>query len=131
MAIYKRGRVYYADVYISGARRRVPLDVDKTIAQQKYLQLLEQKNSRRFNRALKNAGWYDFKQEYFAAAAADKTPGTIKLEKAAINQLEAFRNITRLEQITPRLLDEFKAHLKTTKDVTTSTVGGASFHRGL
>jgi integrase len=122
MSIYKRGKVYYGDLYQDGQRVRVPLDTDKQLANTKYLRLKEQSSAAKFNRPARGAGWEEFKAVYLAWARAEKSPRTIKLETAAISQLEEFHPISKVEQVTPNLLDDFKAHLKNAGKVLPATI---------
>lgn len=56
--------------------------------------------------------WPAFKGEYLQWAEANKSPATLKWDKLAIKYLEEYKtDINYVTNITPALLDKFKAHL--------------------
>lgn len=112
MGIYKRGGVFYSDVYLGGKRVRKPLDTNKSYALIKEAELEKAKLAGRFGNEVKTVTWETFKQEYFTWAATPKSAGTIKWERLAIKRLEELQPINYPAGVTLNLLEKYQAFLE-------------------
>lgn len=106
----KRGNVWYSDFTFRGKRIVQALDTDRGEAEIKLRRLLEDCRAQRFGRVVKDAGWQAFKTRYFETVV--KSPVTITTERRALRYLEDFARLSRVSDVSPLLLDQFKAHLK-------------------
>lgn len=109
----RRGKMYYSRVRIAGKTIHRALDGDKRIAQQMLLEILKDGRVGAPGRpATGDITWDGFKRQFLAWAVAAKSKYTLAHDTRAIANLEAFRRISSLADITPPLLEDLKLHLK-------------------
>jgi len=106
--LYKRGRVWYADLYAGGKRIRKPLDTDKEFAKQKLKALLKAKPKY----APLEISWDNFKDKYLVYSRGSKKPATTLRDGTASKLVELFRQPKRLSDLTPEYLELWKGHRK-------------------
>lgn len=104
--IFQRGKVWYSKIRINGVEVRRPLSKDKSIAEEKLGELIKQRNAARHGHAPVNARWETFRDELLAASRVNKKKQTWQAEERAFRELEAVTPIQRINQITPRYLEE-------------------------
>ena len=111
--IYKRGKVWYSDLFISGKRVRVPLHRDKIEAQKKLAGKLEEQAAARYGTPLLNASWEDFKGKFKVYSGA-KAPTTHLTDLRAIKSLEKHspRPLLKATDLKPETLELWKAARK-------------------
>jgi integrase len=106
--IFRRGR-WYSDFRLKGRGRvRRPLSKDKREAQVELGKLIERLRGEAKGEAEKNISWPRFKERYEEHIGAKK-PATQSRDRAAIAALEREFPLHALAQMTPDLLDRFKA----------------------
>ena len=109
--LIKRGRVWYSDIRIGGKRVRKPLSRDKVVAQQKLREMSDSRHAQKYGLS-GSIPWDAFKDKFLEWSKGTKEQYTYERDKASISALEAFFRPKRLSDITPELLDRFKAHRK-------------------
>ena len=116
-SIFKRGKIWYLDLKVSGRRIRKRIGSSKKIALLA-LQDAEVKAARKeFGFADKDIAIDKFIEQYFDYSRTNHQPKTTSRYKAVIDHLNAFLNtkctdITFLSQITPQILDQYKVYRK-------------------
>lgn len=101
--LYKRGKVWYSDLFINGHRVQKALSGDKRIAEEKLGELVKQRGAAKHGH-LVTSETYSVAKERFLQVYIHKSPITYGHYKRAFKNLEAFRLIKELSQITPDLL---------------------------
>lgn len=59
-------------------------------------------------RPYRNITWWDFKKKYITYSEGSKRPQSVKRDKAAMSALEKNFPLTRLNMVTPELLEQWK-----------------------
>ncbi len=115
--IFKRGKVWYVDIRVSGRRIRKRIGTSKKIATLA-LQDAEVKAARKeFGFATKDIAIDKFFEQYFDYSRTSHQPKTTSRYKAVIDHLIAFirekcPDVTFVSQITPQILDQYKVFRK-------------------
>lgn len=103
-----RGQVWYSDFERGGRRIRRALSKKKSEAQLKLAQLLLAYDSG--TDVAKSGEWLPFKAKYLRYSESSKARGTYERDCAALSCFElCFPTVTRLDQITPELLETWKS----------------------
>jgi len=105
----KISRVWYSDIRVAGRRIVKALSTDRRIAEEKLADLIKQRDAYRHGHAPRDTSWLEFKNRYLDYSRGAKSKFTYFRDKASIVALERLFPITRLSQITPELLEQFKA----------------------
>lgn len=105
----KIGHVWYSDIRIGGKRIRRPLSTDKVVAQERLGDLMKDRDATRYGHADRNVKWPDFKAKYLAYCVGSKAAGTATRDRMALGSLERFEMPKKLSDITPELLERWKA----------------------
>lgn len=108
----KVGRVWYADLYISGKRVRKPLSPDKIVAVEKLRELEQDRDHSRYGIAIGAAAWREFKPRYLKYSQGSKEPESRRQDEAAIRALEKFKTPRLVTDVTPEFLEQWKGHRK-------------------
>lgn len=109
--IEKRGDMWYSVFQHHGQRYHDPLDKNEARAWTKLRELVAVVKSGE-QRYATSAGWKEFKAEYFRVNEHNKHQRTLQTEKTAIKQLEDFTPISKTDDVTPELLEDFKIERK-------------------
>lgn len=117
--LYKREKVYYADLYASGKRIRHALSSDKRFAEEKLADLVKVRQADKYGDRVVNPSWDTFKTRYMAYSKT-KNPNTNAQDVSAFKMLEKAFPLARLEQCTPELLEGFKGYLQSTGNAITT-----------
>lgn len=104
-----RGAGWYSDFRAGGRRIRRFLAKDKRLAQVELGKLLDTFRGDAAGKPSKRITWAEFKTRYFEYGEGAKRPQTVLRDRAAILALEKTFPITALGQITPELLERWKA----------------------
>lgn len=103
-------KVWYSDIRIKGRGRvRVPLSTDKSVALLKLRDLEREQSEAKYAPAVNQIAWTDFKKKYLDYCLGAKAAGTAKRDRMAILSLEKFAKVRRLAEITPEVLETWKA----------------------
>jgi len=115
--IFKRGKIWYLDIRVSGQRIRKKVGSSKKIALLA-LQDAEVKVARKeFGFANKDIAIDKFIEQYFDYSRTNHQPKTTSRYKAVIDHLNAFikgncPDVTFISQITTQVLDQYKVFRK-------------------
>ncbi|RKZ30366.1 hypothetical protein DRQ36_05840 [bacterium] len=118
MRLYKRGKTYYVDFTYKGKRIRKAVgrdkktaelalkDIEVRIAKEEYLGVYGQKR----------VAFKDFAKEYLDYSKSNKAPKTYRADPTGIRNMLKFFGDRLLSEITPQLIEEYKAkRLETVK----------------
>jgi len=126
MAVFKKGKNWYIDYYFKGKRKRKKIgpsrklaeqvlrDVQAKIVRREFLGILEEK------RIL----FEDYAREYLDYSKANKAPLTFRRDRLSVDYLTRAFQGEYLFEITPRMIEEYKA-------VRLQKVGPATVNREL
>lgn len=106
--IARRGG-YYSDFRAGGKRIQRFLSKDKREAQIALGHMLEEVRGGSSGRPSRNISWSGFKERYLEYSRGNKKPQTVDRDISAISALDRTFPIKRLNQITPELLESWKA----------------------
>ena len=108
----KKGPYYYADYYdFNGVRRRISLQTEnKLIAKLKYKELIQRRNAVK-ERFPVNITWQAFKDKLLHQMSVEKSRNTVTHTKLAIRYLEEIKKPRHLQDVTPKLVQQYKEHL--------------------
>lgn len=107
--ITKRGNVWYSDFTQNGKRIKHALSSDRRTAEIKLGEMLKGREEARTGIPQQNITWDAFKVKYLAYAQGSKKPTTHIRDIRSITSLEKIFPIKQLRQITPELLEQWKA----------------------
>lgn len=110
--LYKRGRVWYSDLRISGRRVRQPLASDRVVAEERLADLIKDREAARHGHPRRDLTWAAYKKKYLEWAEGTKAPATLERDRAAVAALEKLQMPRLLSDVTPELLDRWKAARK-------------------
>jgi len=112
MGVYKKGKNWYIDYYVKGRRKRRKIGPSKKLAQQvledvrlkiakgEYLGVYDEKK----------IPFEDFSQQYLAFSKANKAMSTYqRRDKVSIAHLTSFFKGRYIFEITPRMIEKYKA----------------------
>lgn len=105
-SLYQRGDVWYSKIRINGTLVRKPLSTNKQIAEERLGDLVKQRNASKHGHIPLNARWNTFSTELLAASKINKAPKTWQAEERAYRELESVFPVQRINQITPKFLEE-------------------------
>jgi len=112
MAVYRKGKNWYIDYYVKGRRKRRKIGPSKKLAQQ-VLQDVHVKMAKGEYLGVydeKKIPFEDFSQQYLAYSKANKALSTYKRrDKVSIGHLNFFFNGKYLFEITPQMIEKYKA----------------------
>lgn len=103
--LYKRGRVWYSKLKIDGKQIRRPLSSDRRIAENKLADLIKQRDAVKHGHSPRDLSWKNFRSQYTSQSKTEKKENTWQGEERAFNWLEKVAPVSRLNQMTPALLD--------------------------
>lgn len=110
--VRKIGKVWYSDLYVGGKRVRTPLSTDRVVAEERLADMIKEREAVRFGHAPRDVKWETFKQKYLDWSKGARAENTYKRDVAAIAALEKFHRPVRLIEVTPELLERWKAARK-------------------
>ena len=111
MSVFKKGNNWYIDYYVKGQRKRKKIgpskklalqvleDVHVKVAKEEYLGVLEEKK----------ALFEDFSKQYLIYSKANKALSTYQRDQISIDHLVAFFKGKWLFEVTPELIEKYKA----------------------
>lgn len=108
--IYKRGRIWYSDLYIQGKRHRKPLGPNRHAAQVKLAELVAATDAGRYGYADADILWAIFKDRYLAYSLGSKAPATHQLDRLILARYEDYHKPYRIGELTLERLEGFKAY---------------------
>lgn len=108
-ALRKIGRTWYSDLRIGGKRVRRPLSTDKVVAQERLAELMRDRDAVRYGHANRDVQWSEFRSKFLAYCDGSKAFTTAKRDRMSLQSLEKFQTLARLSDITPELLERWKA----------------------
>lgn len=109
--LIKRGKVWHARWWDNGRDRWKALSQNKLVAQMKLVDLEKGVQSKRYGDPVeaKEINWTEFTDKYAAYCKANMRPNTCVRNQVVISNFQKAIAIQNLSQITPELLEEFKA----------------------
>lgn len=107
---YKRGGMWYCDLWIAGKRVRKALSEKKPIADKMLDDLIASRRATTLGVIPSNVTWGVFKAKYLVYSAT-KDKHTHYRDQLAIRTLEETFPITHLKEINPELFEHLKAQL--------------------
>lgn len=110
--IRKRGRVWYADLYIGGRRVRVKLSTDRRVADAKLAELIAERDGSRYGHAAQGVTWDSFCEKYMAYSRGSKKGSTPARDQATIRAMNAFERPAKLADVTPEHLERWRGFRK-------------------
>ncbi|MFH1374785.1 MAG: tyrosine-type recombinase/integrase [bacterium] len=115
--IYKRGRVWYLDIRVSGRRIRKKTGHSKKIAQLALQDAIVKAEREEFGFAKKDISINKFVEQFLEYSAANHRPTTTNRYRAATDHFRAFRDARRadvqfISQVTGEVIDQYKVHRK-------------------
>jgi site-specific recombinase XerD len=106
--IEKRGEMWYSNFQHLKRRYHEPLDQNEGAAWKKLRELVAVVKAGSGPALAAGAGWSQFKDEYFRRQESTKSPRTLRTEAAALAQLEDFHHLSRTNDLTTEILDNFR-----------------------
>lgn len=110
--LYKRGRVWYADLYIGGKRVRTKLSTDRRIADARLAELVGERDGGKHGHAVQSITWEAWIEKYMAHSRGTKKGSTPQRDLSTIRAIEAFEHPKRLADITPEYLERWRSFRK-------------------
>ncbi len=112
-SLFKRGRVWWVSYYDKDRKRiRKRLDTDKREAERKMLDVIREENNDDAGGVFLGPSWETFKEKYLAHSKGTKAAATHYQDRMAIRSLEQYQKPDKLIQLTPEILERWKAHRK-------------------
>lgn len=108
----KRGRTWYADLYIGGKRVRVKLSTDRRIADAKLAELIGDRDGARYGHAAQGISWDGFCEKYMAYSRGSKKGSTPDRDLSTIRAMNAFERPAKPSQVTPEYLERWRGYRK-------------------
>lgn len=112
-SLTKKGKVWYAIFYEGRGNDRKKkwkaLSTDKPAAQVKFGDLVQELDAHKYNHPQKSISWMSFCEKYLAYSQTNKKPQTYEHDIRTIRILNRMFSISSPDDLTPRLLEEFKA----------------------
>jgi len=111
MGVYKKGKNWYIDYYVKGRRKRRKIGPSKKLAQQ-VLQDVRLKIAKGEYLGVydeKKILFEEFGQQYLAYSKANKAKSTQQRDRFSVAQLTAVFKERYLFEITPRMIEKYKA----------------------
>lgn len=102
--LYKRGEVWYSDVFVDGKRLRKPLSTDKRIAEEKLAGIITSRNAKKYKHTNNDMIWQEFKDRSLSYSKTTRRPKTHYRNEFAFRAVEKYLPIQKLSQMTPELL---------------------------
>ena len=111
--LYKRGNVWYADIFISGKRGRKPLSTNKEIAKQKLSQMILDRAAAKYGHGAQDKPWEYCVDRYLAWSKENRNPTTHAHNKRALAICEDMFHPRVMLDLTPQKLEKVKSELRT------------------
>jgi len=111
MGVYKKGKNWYIDYYLKGRRKQRKIGPSKKLAQQ-VLQDVRLKIAKGEYLGVydeKKVPFEDFSQQYLAYSTANKAKSAQQRDRFSVAQLTAVFKEKYLFEITPRMIEKYKA----------------------
>ncbi len=108
----KRGRVWYADLYVGGKRVRAKLSTDRRVADAKLAELIGERDGKRYGHAVQGITWDQFCVKYMAYSRGSKKGSTPARDQATINAMNAFERPAKLSDVNPEYLERWRGFRK-------------------
>lgn len=112
---------------IRGKRKQISLCENKAAAQR---MLADKKAELKTRTKFGDTSFKSFLDRYMSWATANKAGETVRRDKISLDYLQEFRPIEEMSEITPAVLDEFKAWLKNRTEEKRKTIGKNKHVRG-
>lgn len=120
--IYKRGGVYYSDLFLGGKRIRKPLSTDKKIAEEKMAEMVRVRASGKYHHApISEIRLEFFLKEYLPWLKQTAKKSTWHQHDRAFRHLQKRLGLMTLSQITSKVLDQYQA-LRKADGMTNETI---------
>lgn len=107
-SIFKRGRIWYSKLTVNGKEIRKALSPDRRRAENKLADLIKQRDATKHFHAASDLSWQAFRSQYSKQSKVEKKQNTWEGEIRAFDWLEKSFPITRIQQVTPALLDQVR-----------------------
>jgi Phage integrase, N-terminal SAM-like domain len=125
MALYKRGKTWWADFSVNGQRYRASLDTsDWREAQGKQKELISQASQGKLaplSQQFARLGFSEAADHFLADRLTHLAPRSIQTEKERLKPLKAYFGAMHLMRISPELIQQYVAQRKAL-DVSNKTV---------
>ncbi len=115
--IYKRGRVWYVDIRVSGRRIRKCIGRSKKVAELALQDAIVKAERQEFGFAKKDMTIERFVEQFLDYSRANHQPATTNRYRAVIDHFRVFLEEKRsdvgfLSQVTPEVIDQYKVYRK-------------------
>ena len=119
--IYKRGGVWYSDIYSNGKRTRKKLDPNRKVAEMKFAEMMKSAHDNKYGSGFRDISWQEFKARFLEFSRGNKAADTVRRDLASITALEKFFKPHRLTDVTPELIQRWQGARKV-KDIGPATI---------
>ena len=113
--LYKRGKVWYCDLFIAGKRVQKPLSTNKAIAEEKLGALVQDRAAARYGHGAKDKPWRYCVDRYLAWSAENRAAVTHAHNKRALAICEELFHPQVMLDLTPEKVERVKSELRRRK----------------